>query len=76
VAVSVADGSGAAAVAGGTGAVGVAAGDGGAALAAPDKNTKKQSVKTGARRPMPRVIRNLLEGGPGEPPTTRGAVSA
>jgi hypothetical protein len=63
-------------VAEGTVAAGVAAGEGGAALAAPDKNTEKQRVKTGARRPMPHVIRNLLEGGPGEPPTTRGAVSA
>jgi hypothetical protein len=68
VAVSVTDG---------PAAGGVAAGEGGAALVAPPhRNIAREKVKRGARRPMPRLIRNLLEGGPGEPPTTRGAVSA
>ena len=53
-------------------AAGVAAGEGGAALAVPpDRNIARERIERGARRPMPRVIRNLLEGGPGEPPTTR-----
>jgi hypothetical protein len=62
VAVSVADRSG---------AEGVAAGEGGAVLAALERNRERQRIKRGASRPMPRVMPNLLEGGPGEPPTAR-----